>query len=73
MVALLAGGHSSLSVLADGTVRAWSQNSSGQPGNGSKNSSTPVSISGVAQPLTILTGTRSSKCKGVAPHPCLWG
>ncbi|MEX2237942.1 MAG: thrombospondin type 3 repeat-containing protein [Dehalococcoidia bacterium] len=52
VLAIAAGGTHSLALLADGTMRAWGNDESGQLGDGGSNSDqpTPVAVSGFAVP-----------------------
>ncbi|MEX2236408.1 MAG: RCC1 repeat-containing protein [Dehalococcoidia bacterium] len=52
VVAIAAGGSHSLALLADGTLRAWGFDGSGQLGDGGTNANqpTPVAVSGFAIP-----------------------
>jgi len=57
-----AGGSHTVVLLADGTVKAWGDNSSGQLGNGTTvSSSTPISVSGLGGPaIAVAAGTSHS-------------
>jgi len=55
------GGHHSLALLKDGTVRAWGLNYSGQLGDGTTtHRSTPVSIPGLTGVTAIASGALHS-------------
>lgn len=54
--ALAAGGFHSLALLADGTVRAWGSNSSGQLGDGSTSNRTSAVLVRGLDPNNLRTG-----------------
>jgi alpha-tubulin suppressor-like RCC1 family protein len=60
--AIATGGYQSLAVLANGTVKAWGANSSGQLGNNNPGTDTgsPVSVSGLTDATAVGAGYASS-------------
>ena len=57
VAAIAGGGSQSLALLADGTVRAWGNNSSGQLGDGTTSDRlTPVPVSGLSGVVAIAAG-----------------
>ena len=56
----LGSGHT-CAALADGTLRCWGSNTSGQLGNGTGiNSSTPVAVSGITTAVAVSVGSDQS-------------
>ncbi|WP_158620279.1 MULTISPECIES: hypothetical protein [Corallococcus] len=57
MVALAAGGESSVALKSDGTVWAWSKNASGQLGDGTTtNRLTPIQVPGLTGVVALASG-----------------
>jgi alpha-tubulin suppressor-like RCC1 family protein len=61
VVAIAAGGGSSLALKKDGTVMAWGEDTWGQLGNGTTaNSAVPVAVSGLKGVIAIAAGAEHS-------------
>jgi alpha-tubulin suppressor-like RCC1 family protein len=61
VVAVSAGGHHSLALLADGTVVAWGDNEFGQLGDGTtERSNVPVAVTGLSGVKAIAAGGQHS-------------
>jgi alpha-tubulin suppressor-like RCC1 family protein len=61
VTAIAAGGHHSLALLADGSVRAWGSNANGQLGNGSEvTPSVPVAVKGLTGVQSVAAGASHS-------------
>jgi alpha-tubulin suppressor-like RCC1 family protein len=60
-IAVACSGNHSLALLADGTVRAWGSNSSGQLGDGTTASrNSPVTVTGLSNVIAIAAGAEHS-------------
>ena len=63
LVKRMALGGSSYALLSDGTVRSWGGNNSGELGDGTTTGRlTPVSVVGLAGPVTALTAGQNDAC-----------
>ncbi len=63
-----------LALLADGTVRGWGENSSGQLGNGTGvDSPTPVTVTGLSNIVAIAAGRYHGMALDAAGRVYTWG
>lgn len=61
VVAIAAGGHHALALLADGQVVAWGENKNGELGNGGHHDSdVPVPVSGLSEVASVAAGAVDS-------------
>jgi alpha-tubulin suppressor-like RCC1 family protein len=69
-----AGGHHSLALLANGTVKAWGENEQGQLGNGTTvSSNVPVSVSELHEVVAVAAGTNFSLALLANGKVMAWG
>lgn len=72
--AIAAGDFHSMALLSDGTVRTWGNNANGQLGNGATiNSSLPVTVSGLAGPVTTISAGWSHSAAISDSSVNIWG
>jgi alpha-tubulin suppressor-like RCC1 family protein len=69
-----AGAHDTCARFSDGTVRCWGFNADGELGNGTKtNSSTPVTVSGIASATRVSVGGYHACARLAAGSIRCWG
>ena len=57
VTAIAAGWCHTVALMSDGTVKAWGYNGDGQIGNGTINSNTPVTVTGLVKATSIAAGS----------------
>ncbi|MBL8519890.1 MAG: S8 family serine peptidase [Betaproteobacteria bacterium] len=74
VVAIAAGRAHSLALMADGTIRAWGANESGQLGNGNQaQQNAPITVSGLANVVAIAAAGNHSLALKADRTVVAWG
>lgn len=73
-ISAVAGYPAGLAVLADGTVRAWGNNTAGGLGNGTTtHSAVPVNVSGITNAVAVVGGAHSAYALLADKTVVAWG